>query len=276
MTEGFESTISFWLDNAGRYRVLTKAETLEIAQVIQESPEGSPRRRKAVNKLVSHNLKLVVPFVRKYMSTKTRVSFGHIDTLDYLQQGAMALERAASKFDPTRGYSFTTYAMPWIHSFVGRYQLKNSSSFYIPEHAQRNAYTFDTKGVVKTKGKDKYHPVEKSREEAGMVRKAQSAVSLSSPLSGTKKEGGDIVYLQDIVPGRHEAMVSGDCFESYDLELAIKKANLDEVEFLAIKLTYIDEIAMHDARKTLGMSRAQFQTARDSALDKIRVSLGLL
>ena len=127
-----DSTISKWLDNAGRYPLLATDAVLEIAKCIQELPEGDPTRTRLINKLVKHNLRLVTRFVKSFMKTSHQ-KWGSPETVDYLQVGAMGLMRAAEKYDPRKGYAFSTYANHWIRSAVSRYNMKTLTPVHVSE-----------------------------------------------------------------------------------------------------------------------------------------------
>lgn len=142
-----KNTLSAWLNAAGRYPVLSEAETLRIARKIQESEPGSLAHVKLVNKLCVHNLRLVVKFARSYMNSgNRRISMQDDAALDYLQQGYFGLRRAAEKFDPERGYTFATYANAWVRQALGRHHVGNLSMIRVPESSAREIFYYDTHG----------------------------------------------------------------------------------------------------------------------------------
>ena len=130
-------SMTLWLDNAGRYPLLSEEETLELARRIQRCAGNT--RRKALDKLCLHNLRLVVEVVKK-MVRKRQMRMGSEPTLDFLQMGYLGLRRACEKFDPTRGYRFSTYAVPWIRQAVHRYSLSQENSIYVPEATVHEVY----------------------------------------------------------------------------------------------------------------------------------------
>lgn len=139
-----------WIASATALPLLPQDKILEIAGRIQSLPEGNPKRARLVNKLVEHNLRLVIHFVKKFMATSHQ-KWGGPETTDYLQVGAMGLHRAAEKFDPTRGYSFSTYATHWIRSLVGRYNLKTITPVYVSETMSRQLIFYSRNGFVRSK-----------------------------------------------------------------------------------------------------------------------------
>jgi RNA polymerase sigma factor (sigma-70 family) len=129
--------ITLWLDAAGRFPRLPVETVNKIANQIQALPESDPKRAKLVNKLVNHNLLLVANFVKKFMDRRSHNKWGSTETVDYLQVGTIGLHRAAQKFDPKRGYAFSTYASHWMQSTVGRYNLKTITPVHVSESAAR-------------------------------------------------------------------------------------------------------------------------------------------
>ena len=108
-----------WLQTAGRIPMLTPAEEVHLGALVQRwqdhpgGPDKAPpaiRRRGlgARNRIVSANLRLVSMVVQR----TARPS--HVSLEDALQAGSIGLVRAAEKFDPARGYKFSTYAYWWI------------------------------------------------------------------------------------------------------------------------------------------------------------------
>ena len=137
------SNQSWWLDSIGRIPLLTPAEEIELGTAIQRwqsHPDPCPpgiRRRgiRARDRFVSANLRLVVAFI----SRRSRLFAGQ-DREDLIQAGNMALLTAAERFDPAKGYRFSTYAWWWIRQGVNRHIDQYSRAIAIPgSHCQHLA-----------------------------------------------------------------------------------------------------------------------------------------
>lgn len=109
--------VTHWLEVAGRVPMLTPAEEIHLGTMVrawQDHPAGPDqapqaiRRRglRARDRMISANLRLVVHQARRQLTGA--------DLLDRLQAGCLGLQRAAEKFEPGRGYKFSTYAYWWI------------------------------------------------------------------------------------------------------------------------------------------------------------------
>jgi RNA polymerase sigma factor (sigma-70 family) len=133
-----EDTLTFWLNNAGRYPVLKNEEVIMLSRVIHEHGEDSKKGRRAINKLVNHNLRLVPLVTKKVVRTRKAFWFGDQHTIDLLQAGTIGLQRAAVKFDYSRGYRFSTYAYMWIKQTVQRQMYSLSSLIHVPEQYFRS------------------------------------------------------------------------------------------------------------------------------------------
>lgn len=123
---GSESATA-WLEAAGRQPLLTMAEEIHCGQLVRQwidwnpSPADAPpgvRRRglRARDRLITGNLRLV-----GHVAQRAQHGSGKALALeDALQVGAIGLQRAAEKFDPARGYKFSTYAFWWIRQAISR------------------------------------------------------------------------------------------------------------------------------------------------------------
>ncbi len=96
----------FYSRMIGRYKILTREETLDLARKVSEGDSG------AKEKLILHNLRLVPFFANSYR--------GCLDWNDLIQEGNLGLMRAAEKFDYRFGCTFPTYAKWWIKQSIGR------------------------------------------------------------------------------------------------------------------------------------------------------------
>ena len=117
-----EPTDEEWCAAAGKINM----EALRVA--IEEGLE-------AKNKLVTSNLRMVQSVVNTYIRNGLS---GQYDAGDLMQEGILALIRAAEKFEPERGWKFSTYAMYWVRSSVKRNQIYQSRTVTVPQRLHEN------------------------------------------------------------------------------------------------------------------------------------------
>jgi RNA polymerase primary sigma factor len=109
------------LHEIGRYRLLTRAEEVQLAKRIER---GDPQ---AKERLINSNLRLVVSVAKHYQRPG-------IPLLDLIQEGTLGLIRASEKFDWRRGTKFSTYAIWWIRQAIDRAVCKQAEPIQIPVH----------------------------------------------------------------------------------------------------------------------------------------------
>ena len=120
---GLYTTDSFqmFLNEAGRYPLLTAAEEVELAKRIEKGDMIAKER------MINCNLRLVVSIAKRYQTQ--RITLG-----DLVQEGVLGLIRAAEKFDWRKGFKFSTYATWWIRQAVQRGVANKARVIRIPVH----------------------------------------------------------------------------------------------------------------------------------------------
>ena len=114
-------SLQLFLNDAGRYPLLTAAQEVELAKRIEAGDKH------AKDLLVNSNLRLVVSIAKRYQ--------GHgLTLLDLIQEGIIGLIRAAEKFDWRKGFKFSTYATWWIRQAVQRGVATKARTIRIPVH----------------------------------------------------------------------------------------------------------------------------------------------
>lgn len=123
--------------------LLTPAEELHLGSLVQSwrssaNPSGAlvRRGRRALARMVSGNLRLVVSIA---MRQRHRGSSMGVDMMDLVQAGNIGLIQAVERFDPTRGYRFSTYGYWWINQGIQRYLQEQAPMIRLPGQIQELA-----------------------------------------------------------------------------------------------------------------------------------------
>jgi RNA polymerase primary sigma factor len=137
------------LATIGREPLLTPSEEIELGNQVQKMMgltetkvnEFSPQElkvirvgRRAKDRMIKANLRLVVSIAKKYQGKG-------LELLDLIQEGSLGLERAVEKFDPSRGYKFSTYAFWWIRQSMTRAIACQSRTIRLPVHLSERLTT---------------------------------------------------------------------------------------------------------------------------------------
>jgi RNA polymerase primary sigma factor len=256
--------LQLFLNEAGRYKLLTAAEEVELAKRIERGDQ------QAKDLMINSNLRLVVSIAKKYQ--------GHgLSLLDLIQEGIIGLIRAVEKFDWRKGYKFSTYATWWIRQAVQRGVANKSRTIRIPVHivereqkisrAERELLaTLERAPTDDEVAKKAKLPLKQVRE----VRAAARAVA--SPDKPVGAEG-------DTSFGELVAQSDDDVAEEVHLSLTedvLRQAvdALPEREKQIVKLRYgmdgdADPQSLEQIGKRLGLTRERVRQIETQALQRL-------
>lgn len=116
-----DDSVRMYLREIGKVPLLSQEEELELAN---RAMEGD---KKAKDKLAEANMRLVVSIAKRYGGRG-------LDFLDLIQEGNTGLLRAVEKFDPSKGFKFSTYATWWIRQAITRAIADQARTIRIPVH----------------------------------------------------------------------------------------------------------------------------------------------
>jgi RNA polymerase primary sigma factor len=256
--------LQLFLNEAGRYPLLTAAQEVELAKRIERGDKG------AKDLMVNSNLRLVVSIAKKYQ--------GHgLSLLDLIQEGIIGLIRAVEKFDYRKGFKFSTYATWWIRQAVQRGVANKARTIRIPVHivereqrisrAERELVAslerLPTDEEVSKKAK---LPLKQVRE----VRRAARAVaSLDKPVGEDESASlGDLFASEERQPDEEVEV------QLTERALHHAVAELPEREQKIVKLRYglngdEDPKSLEEIGRILGITRERVRQLEAEALRRL-------
>ena len=120
-------TFNSYIKDINQYQLLTEDEEIQLSKIIKHSKKDSLEYIEAKTKFINSNLRLVVSIAKKYRNKDLSI-------MDLVQEGNIGLITAIDKFDPDKGYRFSTYAIWWIKQAILKSILEKGNIIRIPNH----------------------------------------------------------------------------------------------------------------------------------------------
>jgi len=282
-----------YLNDAGRHALLTKEDEADLAKRYQAGMAADELMKlhadtltratktrlrsisrdgaRAKERMVQANLRLVVPQARKF-------SGRDLDFIELIQEGNLGLLRAVEKFDHTKGYKFSTYAVWWIRQALQRGVASKGRTIRVPAHVWE-MYGKLRAAELRLRQQKGGDPSEAElAEEVGLsvarvreVREAmQELVSLDRPIGEDGDASmGDLIADTSQIDPAHTAL-EADVYDQIERALGA----LDERERIILSLRFglggqepetLEEIGAH-----FGLTRERIRQMQNRALAKLR------
>jgi RNA polymerase primary sigma factor len=265
---GVPDSLTLFMNELGRYPLLTAAEEVELAKRIERGDRAAKER------MINSNLRLVIHNARKY--TGHGVSLG-----DLVQEGIIGLNRAVEKFDWRKGFKFSTYATWWIRQSCQRAIANQSKTIRVPVHVEERrsklARTRQRFEVEHGREPTVEELAEASQIEIQHVLEALEAVEATVSLNQRVGEDdgaefGDLIADRD-AQDPEEAAVEG--LRGQAVRKALASLPERERQIVEMRFGLNDTpISLEAIGRELGLTRERVRQLEASALRKLEAILG--
>lgn len=255
-----------YLQEIGREELLSVDEEVELAQRIRQGDQS------AVDRLVKANLRFVVSVAKQYQNQG-------LDLMDLISEGNVGLQKAAQKFDETRGFKFISYAVWWIRQSILQALAEQSRIVRLPlnqvgsiNKIRKVLNKFEQENMrapsIEELAKELDVPAEKIAET---MKVSGRQVSVDAPF----QEGEDNSLLDVLSNNDMPATDAGLNRDSLSTEVERSLLQLQERERSIIKLFFgigCQEMTLEEIGEKFDLTRERVRQIKEKAIRKLKAS----
>lgn len=257
--------IKAYLKDVRPIPLLTAKEEVDLARLVQKGDQD------ARNRMIRSNLRLVISIAKRYVNLGVPLS-------DLIEEGNIGLMKSVEKFDPERGFRFSTYSAWWIKQGISRAIIDQGKMIRVPVYMNEDILKYK-KMVEKLTHKFKRKPrvgeiAKKLKVSVEKVRELENSIAKMSSLDAPIGEDGD-GQVKDIIQDHNAAAPDEELESFFNKERVLGYLEmLNERERRILEMRYGvhngDACTLAEIAKELGISRERVRQIEAGTIKKIR------
>lgn len=257
-----------YLSEIGFSPLLSAEEEVYFARKALKGDDAARKR------MIESNLRLVVKIARRYNNRGLAL-------LDLIEEGNLGLIRAVEKFDPERGFRFSTYATWWIRQTIERAIMNQTRTIRLPIHvvkelnvylraARELAHKLEHEPTAEDIAKSLDRPVE---DVTKMLRLNERISSVDTPIGGDSDKGLLDIIADEKASGPEEHIQDEDMRDNILIWLDTLNSKQREVLARRFGLLGYEPSTLEDVGREIGLTRERVRQIQVEALRKLRETL---